>query len=109
MRSGAFYSRRPEHDHSWGQHPTVKAARTLAIDQTLDAFRSGKHRLPHDPAVLAYGQYADHVTSLIRVDEPDTPAGRPVYRNTTPDDLAHCEVYVTLLAELFGKHGGWWI
>ena len=97
------------HDWNYDEDWTVKAVRTLALDELFDAFRRKKYRLPEPAAELLGGDYYAHLQALVRVIEPDD-FGQPVprYKHTRPDDFAHAECYAALAATRLGRWQGWW-
>ena len=104
-----YYNRQHAHDYDWGPPATINAARTLALDETFDAFRRQHHLLPADARSLTGGAYYEHMQALVRTTTPDD-FGQPIptYRHTRPDDFAHAENYLTLIANIWGQWGGWW-
>ena len=102
-----FYRRDADYDRDWTKH-TMRVDRTAAIEDTLAAFREGRHRLPANAHQLADGQYYRHLLSRVALEDPDNSLGRRTYGKTSRDDLAHAEVAITAIAEAFGQHGGWW-
>ncbi len=98
-----------EHDWYWSVPGTIKAIRTLSLDQTFDGFRRQRTLLPIQGRDLAGGAYYEHLQALVRTTEPDD-FGQPVpaYRHTRPDHLAHAENYITLVATRQGAWEGWW-
>jgi hypothetical protein len=97
------------HDWSYDDDWTIKAVRTLALDELFDAFRRGKYRLPGNARELLGGDYYAHLQALVRVIEPDE-FGQlvPRYKHTRPDDFAHAECYAALAATRLGRWQGWW-
>ena len=97
------------HDWSYDEDWTVKAVRTLALDEMFDAFRRGQYRIPGNGRDLLNGDYYTNLFSLVRVTEPDD-FGQPLpkYKHTRPDDFAHAECYATLAALRLGRWHGWW-
>jgi len=79
--------------------------RTTAIDATLEAFRQQQNLIPDLDELPA--EYADHLGSLIRVQERDDKDRVNVfYRSTGPDDYAMAEVYDTCAVELLHRARG---
>jgi hypothetical protein len=97
-----------EHDWDWGDQ-RVTAVRTLSLDETFGAFRQRQSLLPLKGDELAGGAYFEHMQALVRTTEPDD-FGQPIpaYRHTRPDDFAHAENYVSILANYLGRHQSWW-
>lgn len=97
-------------EHEWDDADArVTAVRTLALDEMFDAFRRRQSLLPMNGRELAGGAYYEHLQALVRTTEPDT-FGQPIpaYRHTRPDDFAHAENYVTLVAVKYGVWNGFW-
>lgn len=104
-----FYNRQTEHDYPWGEYAEIHAARTLAIDEMMDAIRRGQARLPEDVTELDGGRYFAHMQALVRVMEPDDfGQAIPRYQHTRDDDFAHAETFISLMAEYYGRWHRWW-
>lgn len=104
-----YYTRKTAHDYSWSQPRTINAARTLALDETFDGFRRERSLLPPWGRELADGAYYQHMQALVRTTEPDE-FGQPTpkYVHTKPDDFAHAEAYISLIAVKYGPRHGFW-
>lgn len=98
-----------EHDWEYGMDAKISAVRTLSLDEMFDGFRRQRTLLPINARELAGGAYYEHMQALVRTTEPDD-FGQPIpaYRHTRPDDFAHAENYITLVATRLGRWNGWW-
>ncbi|MCA9829292.1 MAG: phage terminase large subunit family protein [Dehalococcoidia bacterium] len=106
----AYYRQQgAHHEFVWGRDAHVSAVRTLSLDETFGSFRARRSTLPANARELAGGAYYEHMQALVRTTAPDD-FGQPIpaYRHTRPDDFAHAENYITLIATRFGRYSMWW-